>query len=159
MRVVLGSSFVSGQRWSSRCSTCSSEAISSGVGTGSVICSRPPALRAGGAPTSRKRSSAEPGKPRLDAIVLFAGHLLTGEHLLDDVRGCLREEGVVAEFACGARQLLLRGGQVLFQTASLGGHVDSARRVYLDDVPGPRQPHLDLSRGAERLVALGEPRQ
>jgi hypothetical protein len=28
---------VSGQRWSSRCSTCSSAAISSGAGSGSIM--------------------------------------------------------------------------------------------------------------------------
>ena len=44
MRSVLGSSLVSGHRWSSRCSTWSSEAISSGVGTGSFI-TETPALR------------------------------------------------------------------------------------------------------------------
>ena len=44
MRAVLGSSLVSGQRWSSRCSTWSSDAISSGVGTGSVIAGMPTLL-------------------------------------------------------------------------------------------------------------------
>ena len=34
MRAVLGSILVSGQRWSSRCSTWSNDAISSGVGVG-----------------------------------------------------------------------------------------------------------------------------
>src|SRR4029079_12233522 len=99
MRAVLGSNFVSGQRWSSRCSTCSSEAISSGVGTSSVIalCS------------SRKRSSAEPGQPRGDAIDLFARQLLAGADLLDDVSRRLGQECIVAELSCGALEFLLRG--------------------------------------------------
>ena len=81
----------------------------------------------------RARVICRLGQPRGDPVDFFAGQLLAGADLVDDVRGRLGQEGLVAELACGARQFLLRGGQILLQPAPFGGDVDGARRVEFDD--------------------------
>ena len=98
-------------------------------------------------PVARLELLTQAGQPRGDAVDLLAGQLLAGADLLDDIRGRLGQEGVVAELPGGARQFLLRRGQILLQAAPLGGDVDGARRVDLDDDRASRQPHLDGADG------------
>ena len=73
--------------------------------------------------------------------------------------GALARNASLPSLPAVPAQFLLRGGEILLQPAPLGGDVDGARRVELDDHGAPRQPHLDGRRRSEAVRRLGEPGQ
>ena len=84
--------------------------------------------------------SLQPGQPGRDPVSFLARHTLTLALLVDDSFRGLGHEVRVTQFCCGRSQFLVRGGQVLLQAATLGGHVDGARGVEFDDDVPPLSP-------------------
>jgi len=149
MRAVLGSNFVSGQRWSSRCSTWSRAAISAVSAPLQEV-----------AVEWLRVCHLRPANLAADPIDLFAGQLLACADLVDDVRWRLGQERVVAELSFGACQFPSQPRRDPSPACAVRRRPSTvARRVEFDDNSALRQPHLDGGRGAEPLVALREPRQ
>ena len=118
MRAVLGSILVSGHRWSSRCSTCSSAAISSGVGSVEV----------------RRASSVMP--PARRAVIRSTSSRAScwrSRILSTTSAGALARNASLPSLPAVPASSFCAAARSFSSRAPFGGDVDGARRVEFDD--------------------------